>query len=581
MGLGGRFLRLVTIVVMVAAFLVPAWVAPARTISVPVTLARTVELGRAAARGDIDRVTFGFAPTHVAFSWTGDEGTGVRYRTGAAEGDTSGWRRAPDDHDAERGRRHFSGVLAVDRPAFIEWKAVTPPGSAVEGLILDYLNTLDGPREERDIPALAQARAREPQIVTRAEWGADESLKRTSGSCVRRFEPVQQLFVHHTAGSNFDDRPKATMRAIYWYHVVRQGWCDVGYNFVVSDDGRIFEGRWARDYASWETHDSETRSGRAVVGAHVSGYNSGAVGISVMGNYSQVRPSPAVRRSLAELIAWEVDRHDLGVRGRHVYKNPVTGAARRLPWVAGHRDAGSTDCPGDLLYSALPGIRRDADAVMGAGKATTSLDLQASSGRVTAGDAVTLSGVLKDQSGAGMPTRPIRSYVREGRGEWAEGPTATTAADGSFLMSFDTRVNLRIAAIYDGDRSMWGSASPDVVVKVEPRVTLTAEGGTADGGGLVHYGPGTAQIRFTGTVVPANGDDVVYVRIAKLGADGTFTSLDEGSTKVDGSGTFSFTWNVSDAGAGGTYRAHAFVPKKKDHTWGASPVVTFVIDPQP
>src|SRR3712207_8804536 len=47
------------------------------------------------------------------------------------------------------------------------------------------------------------------------------SLKRTSGGCVRRFFPVQQLFVHHTAGANFDRNPKATMRAIYWYHVVR------------------------------------------------------------------------------------------------------------------------------------------------------------------------------------------------------------------------------------------------------------------------------------------------------------------------------------------------------------------------
>jgi hypothetical protein len=111
---------------------------------------------------------------------------------------------------------------------------------------------------------------------------------------------VQQLFVHHTAGSNFDRHPKATMRAIYWFHTVRRGWCDIGYNFVISWDGRVFEGRWARRYKPWEVHDSEDARGRAVAGAHVSGFNSGSVGVSVMGNFSRVSAPPDVRRTLAE-----------------------------------------------------------------------------------------------------------------------------------------------------------------------------------------------------------------------------------------------------------------------------------------
>ena len=193
---------------------------------------------------------------------------------------------------------------------------------------VDYLNTMDGPRRKVRIPAVARAQASTPNIITRAQWGADESLKRTGGSCRRRFYRVQQLFVHHTAGTNFDPNPAATMRAIYHFHARRRGWCDIGYNFVISHDGRIFEGRWARHYRPWEAHSGEDVHGRAVAGAHVSDFNSGSVGVSLMGNFQNVTPSPASRRALAELLAWEADRHKISPLGTHTFRSPASGATR-------------------------------------------------------------------------------------------------------------------------------------------------------------------------------------------------------------------------------------------------------------
>ena len=153
---------------------------------------------------------------------------------------------------------------------------------------VDLLNTVDGPTKL--VPAArAEAGASGPNIVTRAEWGADESIKSTSGGCSRSFWRVQQLFVHHTAGVNNDPDPEATMRAIYWYHTKSRGWCDIGYNFVIGPDGSIFEGRWARSYMPWESHTGEDAQGRAVSGAHVANFNSGSVGISMMGNFQDVR----------------------------------------------------------------------------------------------------------------------------------------------------------------------------------------------------------------------------------------------------------------------------------------------------
>ena len=577
MGLGGRIsFRVSVVAVTLASVLVPAWVAPARTISTPTTLARTLRLDSGVARRSVGAATFAFPATHIAFSWTGSEDVKIVYRTHPGDA----WSEVPIAHDADTGVQHYTGVQAVDRIEGLEWDVRKEPGAEISGLTLDYLNTLDGTRVERTVPAVADAATRTPDIVTRAEWGADESIKRTTGSCRRVFYPLRQLFVHHTAGSNFDDQPKATMRAIYWYHVVRQGWCDVGYNFVVSHDGRIFEGRWARSYSPWEVHDSENKAGEPVAGAHVSGYNSGSVGISVMGNFQTARPSPATRRALAELLAWEVDRHDLEARGSHQYRNPESGHTATLPWIAGHRDAGSTSCPGDFLYRALRSVRRDTAAVMGAGKESTSITLTASSERITSGESVGVAGTLTDSAGVPLASRSIRTYMKEGKSEWLEGPTTTTAPDGTFGISMTPKANLKVVAIYDGDASTWGSES-SVRILVAPVVSMQPEGAVLDSGGVYHYPAGTSEIRFSGSVAPRHPGSTLSVRLAKLGSDGEFSRVDEGTAVLNGNGSFGFDWHVVDPGVGGTYQARAIFPKHHDHTWGASPVVTFVIDPQP
>ena len=85
-----------------------------------------------------------------------------------------------------------------------------------------------------------------PQIITRAEWGADESI-RTSG---RAFAPIRKLVVHHTASPNNPSNPPGVLRDMYRYHVVDRGYADIGYNFVIDHRGNIYEGRWARNYAA-------------------------------------------------------------------------------------------------------------------------------------------------------------------------------------------------------------------------------------------------------------------------------------------------------------------------------------------
>ena len=53
-----------------------------------------------------------------------------------------------------------------------------------------------------------------PPIMSRAEWGADESIRFKNGkeSWPPAFAPTHKLIVHHTAGANNDPNPASTIR---------------------------------------------------------------------------------------------------------------------------------------------------------------------------------------------------------------------------------------------------------------------------------------------------------------------------------------------------------------------------------
>jgi hypothetical protein len=423
---------------------------------------------------------------------------------------------------------------------------------------------------------VAEAAANEPQIITRAEWGADESLKHKSGGCTRRFFPLQQIFVHHTAGENFDAHPKATMRAIYWYHVVRQGWCDIGYNFVIAPDGTLFEGRWARHYRPWEKHIAENGTAGVVAGAHVAEYNSGSLGISLMGNYSQVELPPAARQTLVQLLAWETDRHGLPPQGAHVYRNPEEGASRRLHYIAGHRDAGSTACPGTNVYRSLPAIRQEVATLKGRGKADTIVELAPTTRHSDYGESAQFEGRLTDAAGQPRGARPVTTYFRVIGDRWRQGPEVTTAADGTFSFEIPAERNVQAIAAYDGDTGHWGDQSAVARVLIDPIVTLEAEGGTPDTAGVSHHPPGTGSVVLSGGVTPAHIHREIIVRIDAFDGS-TFQPVATLRAPLDESSNYSVDFLVPDGG--GTFRAVSRFLRDDDHGSGRSDPITFVVDP--
>ncbi|HEV2005223.1 MAG TPA: N-acetylmuramoyl-L-alanine amidase [Candidatus Limnocylindrales bacterium] len=205
----------------------------------------------------------------------------------------------------------------------------------------------------------------QPAVITRAGWGANESLRFDAGGHEMwppSYAPVQQFFVHHTDGRNNDPNPAATVRSIYYYHAITQGWGDIGYNFLIDASGRIYEGRHARAYAPGEIPTSEDLAGNGARGAQAKGFNEGSIGIAMLGTFDSQLPTVAARTSLEKLIAWIAERHSLNPTASHLYTNPVQGTSKWLPTIAGHRDVNQTDCPGATLYAYLPTIRKDVAA---------------------------------------------------------------------------------------------------------------------------------------------------------------------------------------------------------------------------
>ena len=128
------------------------------------------------------------------------------------------------------------------------------------------------------------------------------------------------------------------MRSIYAYHTQGQNWCDIGYNALIDRFGNIYEGR---------------RGGmsKPVRGAHAGDYNTGTVGVSMIGNFQQRKPPARMKNALVRFIGWRLGTSYKPVRGT------VRVEGHRFKRISGHRDAMSTACPGRFMYNRLPNIR--------------------------------------------------------------------------------------------------------------------------------------------------------------------------------------------------------------------------------
>ncbi len=289
----------------------------------------------------------------VGLHWQGP-GT-VSFRTRSLAGRWSVWRQAaPEAEDLPDARSPESLGRRGWRLGNPWW---TGPANAIQYRLAGNVTRLKAwfvSSPELRVPSRSLSLAGSPPLVPRTGWNADETIRRGSPA----YAPtIRFAVVHHTAGAS-DYTPAeaaAIVRGIQLYHVQGNGWADVGYNFLVDKYGTVYEGR----------------SGgveRNVVGAHAEGFNTGSVGIALLGNYEETAPSKAAEDAIARLLAWRLDVAHLDPLST---LSAISGGNQRfaaglpvfLRAVSGHRDTGFTACPGDTLYARLNAIAAAAGAL--------------------------------------------------------------------------------------------------------------------------------------------------------------------------------------------------------------------------
>ncbi|MGA5704234.1 N-acetylmuramoyl-L-alanine amidase [Peterkaempfera bronchialis] len=224
------------------------------------------------------------------------------------------------------------------------------------------------------VPARPVANAPQPTIVTREQWGADETLRDQTLPCYS-IDGVKAVFVHHTADTNNytcttdptdPTGSAARVQAEYAYHVISNGWRDLGYNFLVDKCGNVFEGRWGGA-------DNGGGEWLPVFGAHTYGFNVASMGVAVLGTYTSTPAPDAVLSAIAKLANWKLGMNGIKADGTvpmlagatqtsGTYKQYTTGTVYPFDAISGHRDGFNTECPGNALYPQLGTIRSYAAA---------------------------------------------------------------------------------------------------------------------------------------------------------------------------------------------------------------------------
>lgn len=193
-----------------------------------------------------------------------------------------------------------------------------------------------------------------PTLLGRAAWGAAPFI----GSPIPLNRPTyNDLTLHHTAGFSAITLAEGLeqVRRIQDFHQNGRGWRDIGYQFLMDQEGRLYQGRpFLNNAVAFEDGPPLAH------GAHVGGRNTGNIGVSLMGCYHPPEGggcrdamTPVATDSLLVVFAYLSERYGV---------DPDA--------ISGHRDFGATSCPGDNNYAMLPRIRTDTAELLVTGNAS-------------------------------------------------------------------------------------------------------------------------------------------------------------------------------------------------------------------
>jgi hypothetical protein len=450
----------------------------------------------------------------VGVTWAQGDVTDVvvQLRVKRADGKWGGWTTiAADDVEqtptGETGGNESRGGTAPywTGPAFGVEIIVQGGGGVVPGDVKVALvdpGTSPADKLTQAPAATDQAHAAEvmPPVYSRAQWGADESI--------RTWDPeyastLKAATIHHTADRNgySADEVPAMMRSIYAYHTITRGWGDIGYNVIVDRFGRMFEGRYG-GLAS------------TVIGAHAGGFNTYTFGVSMLGNYDTVPVPQAVVDSIIEIVAWKFGLYGINPNGTTSLVSGGGGTAKYtagtrvyLPTIFGHRDVGTTACPGEYGYARLGEIRAKVGARVAAYDVNSVQQKNSLTGNIVDASPVTTSAVLSSSGATTVFARGTDGviYYRTGRGvgtytPWAAVPDMFSTGGPGAVSADGTSVEL---VVRGPDLTVYRASAP-----LDP---ATGEPGTWSSwsslGGVLTTAPAIASVGADRYAVVGRGSD--------------------------------------------------------------------------
>ena len=283
-----------------------------------------------------------FRPDHefhqVGLLMDGELGEELRFRARDLQGQWSAWEAVEvtwteDEYHVgriilggEADRLELDGALGLEN-LMLEFYDEVMATQDVLTRELPLVTDTEEEEEGDDIRTVHQQVAPSSMVVSRAGWGARHPSKVCGGA-----HNPYRMSIHHTGIPSSDGgNPAARMRQMQAYHIDNRDWCDIGYHFVVSQSGIVYQGR------------STSRR----TGAHVGGQNTGNVGISLIGDYSSRTPPSAQMDAAAKIVRWVHQTDSISLNRTNV---------------KGHREWPGqwTNCPGNNLLSLIPTILQKA-----------------------------------------------------------------------------------------------------------------------------------------------------------------------------------------------------------------------------
>ena len=113
-----------------------------------------------------------------------------------------------------------------------------------------YLQYIQNPKTQEQLDAIITGQKRESYLAQKnpSAHTYPSVIRFENGHKlvwpIQKTKQVDRIIVHHTAESldkNLDDED--FIRAIYAYHTLSRQWGDIGYNYIIGQRGKIYEGR--------------------------------------------------------------------------------------------------------------------------------------------------------------------------------------------------------------------------------------------------------------------------------------------------------------------------------------------------